>query len=126
MLGGPTDGAVLRSGDGGVTWALVPAPAGPNVDGLPGGRDWQSISCTSDTSCVLGGEGMVATTDGGSTWSTVPLPSEVGAVPSVSCELAGFCVALADPVNGVGFEGGSLILTNGPTAAGPTGPSTSG
>jgi photosystem II stability/assembly factor-like uncharacterized protein len=124
--GGPTDGAVLRSGDGGVSWALVPAPAGPNVDGLPGGRDWQSISCTSDTSCVLGGEGMVATTDGGSTWSTVPLPSEVGAVPSVSCELAGFCVALADPVNGVGFEGGSLILTNGPTAAGPTGPSTSG
>jgi hypothetical protein len=124
--GGPTDGAVLRSGDGGVTWTLVPAPAGPGVDGTPGGADWQSISCTSDTSCVLGGDGMVATTDGGTTWSPVPLPSQVGEVPSVSCELAGFCVALADPVTGNGYEGGSLILTNGPASSGATGTTTAG
>ena len=118
--GGPSANDILHSVDGGATWSLVPVPEGVQATSTSGTGFWDSVSCTSATSCVLGGQGMQATTDGAATWSTVPLPAQVGAVPSVSCQLAGFCVALADTAGGYPFNGGSLVLTNGPSPAGAT------
>jgi hypothetical protein len=122
----PTGTDVLRSVDGGSTWTLVITPSVPTPDGTPS-DGWQSISCSSVTDCVLGGPGMVATIDSGATWEPVALPSQVGNVPSVSCELHGSCIAYAQAVRapGQGFvpNGGSMILTNGPDLPARTKPS---
>ncbi len=130
--GGPTGDALLRSVDGGLDWELVPAPSAPSAGAPTGtvpatgttggsGSIWQSISCPTARSCVLGGAGMVMTDDDGATWAPVTLPTAVGAVPSVSCEPSGFCVALADPVSSFESSGGSLVLTNGPAPSGRSG-----
>jgi photosystem II stability/assembly factor-like uncharacterized protein len=107
----PTGASVLRTSDGGVTWSSIPTP--PSMGG-------QTISCTSPRDCLLGGDLMASTSDGGQSWSPVVLPAEVGAVPFVSCEVRGSCIAYARPVQPPGQEftpnGGSLILTNGPTS----------
>jgi photosystem II stability/assembly factor-like uncharacterized protein len=121
----PTGGQVLRSVDGGARWSLLPTPSNSVLSGVPS-DGWQSISCTSATSCVLGGTGMVATTDGGSTWSHVTLPEQVGTVPSVACEVGGSCIAFAQAAIPPGQtfvpNGGSLILTNGSAAPAGSGP----
>jgi hypothetical protein len=127
----PTGSGALRSVDGGSTWTSVTTPTVPTREGILS-NGWQSISCSSATDCVLAGPGMVATVDGGTTWAPVTLPSQVGNVPSVSCEPQGSCIAFAQPVPSPGQafvpNGGSMILTNGPsvsvgTKAPPTSPS---
>jgi len=109
-----TGGPLIHSTDGGATWSLVPAPAGVSVNGVVTG--WDSMSCTSADSCVLGGQGMEATTDGGKSWVPVTLPAGVGAVQSIACEVHGSCIALANPVLPAGQRflpnGSSLVLTN--------------
>jgi hypothetical protein len=121
----PTGSGVLRSVDGGSSWTSVATPAVPSQEGIPS-SGWQSISCTSVSDCVLGGPGMVATVDSGATWEPVPLPSQVGNVASVSCELQGSCIAFAQPAPSPGQQfvpnGGSMILTNGPSLSAGTKP----
>lgn len=120
----PTGGEVLHTADSGASWSLMPTPSNSGQSGVPS-YSWQSISCTSATSCVLAGQGMVATTDGGSTWSQVTLPAQVGNVPSVACEIGGSCIAFAQSAIPPGQtfvpNGGSLILTNGSVAPTATG-----
>jgi photosystem II stability/assembly factor-like uncharacterized protein len=113
-----TDGAeALHSTDGGATWSTVKLPeVQPLSDGLPG-PSWQSISCTSATSCFIGGPGIDSTTDGGRSWAAVALPPQVGDVQSISCQVRGPCIALANPEqlakSPLVPNGSSLVLTSG-------------
>jgi photosystem II stability/assembly factor-like uncharacterized protein len=112
-----TDGSrALHTTDGGATWSTVPLPpVEPLSDGFPG-AGWQSISCTSVTTCYIGGPGMDVTTNGGRSWAAVALPPGVGDVQSVSCQTQGACIALANPEQSSDApltpNGSSLVLTS--------------
>jgi hypothetical protein len=112
-----TDGTdALHSADGGATWSTVTLPAvQPLSDGLPG-PGWQSISCTSVTTCFIGGQGIDVTTDSGQSWAPVTVPPRVGDVQSVSCQDEGACVALANSEqlskSPLIPSGSSLVLTS--------------
>jgi hypothetical protein len=113
--------AALHSTDGGVTWSSVQLPAEPG-GGAMAGPEWQSISCTSVSTCVIGGPGIETTSDGGKSWVPATLPQGVGAVQSVSCQTAGSCIALAVPTEPPGSHfipnGSSLVLTSRPDETG--------
>ena len=89
--GNGNHGYVLRTADGGTTWAGKAVPAQEN---------FTSVSCTDGTHCVAGGWGgkVSVTADSGATWSQVPLPevySSLGSVYWVTCVPGGTCYALA-------------------------------
>lgn len=105
--------ALLRSTDGGVTWSNVP------LEGVSGG---QGLSCTSSETCYVSGSGIAETTDGGTTWHQLMLPQGVGVVQQISCNRYQTCVAVANPAAPTAgslnpYNGGSLILTNGPASS---------
>jgi photosystem II stability/assembly factor-like uncharacterized protein len=96
-------GTVVRSTDGGTTWA--------NVFALPNGvYSLAAVSCPVSSVCTAVGEtqdagqirpgqdagpGVVTrTTDGGTTWATQTLPAGVGSLISISCYSTQDCVAL--------------------------------
>jgi hypothetical protein len=111
----------LRSTDGGVTWSSVQLPSETDEEGLFG-PEWQSISCISASTCVIGGPTIETTSDGGVSWVPATLPPGVGAVQSVSCHAAGSCIALATPTEPPGSHflpnGSSLVLTSRPAETG--------
>jgi photosystem II stability/assembly factor-like uncharacterized protein len=120
----PTTGvgpeSVLHSIDGGLTWSSEALPVGEGV-GTDQNLEWSSLGCTADDTCVIGGSGGVidGTTDSGTSWTPMAVPDGVGSIESVDCAPTGACVAVATPSAGnpLGLNGGSVILTNGPTAS---------
>jgi hypothetical protein len=113
---------LLRTVDGGNTWTSVVLPGFPPSSTMQTGVE-PNISCTSSNVCYLSLEnsGLAETVDGGVSWHAVALPSLVGAVLQVSCNGA-LCAAVADnadpsPGSVNQSDGGSLILTNGPSSS---------
>ena len=112
-----TGAHLLRSEDGGLTWAPVYLPSFQPISTTSAGYESPNISCTAARSCDLSldNAGIAETTDGGMSWHQVVLPSVVGGVLQVSCVLHTGCVAIANPAQGLvldQYNGGSMILTD--------------
>jgi hypothetical protein len=111
-----TDGALLHTLDGGATWSHVDPPPTGEPSPVPGATSWFSMSCTADDACFVAGNGISVTVDHGKTWTPLSLPDGITYVASISCEVGGFCIGLADPPGKpiIGGQGSALALTNGP------------
>ena len=108
-----------RTTDSGQSWSAVPLPAGaPAPDGGPL-AGWGALSCTSVSTCFLGGAGIDETLDGGHSWTPAILPAQVGAVESLSCEVGGSCVAFASPPEQP-ITSSDLVLSNGTSVSAST------
>jgi hypothetical protein len=109
---------IMVTNDGGITWTFVtPASTGSasSID------EYNSVSCTSASTCWIAGEVMPtgrlgssqaaiwATSDAGQTWVSVPLPITLGIIFQVDCNAPVSCLAVARPP----YEGGQAI-PNGP------------
>ncbi len=72
------DGTLLRTGDGGRTWARRAVPGGASGTGVPV-RDIQFTGEQAGVAITLGGAGISRTTDGGATWTAAagPFPFEI-------------------------------------------------
>ena len=86
-------------------WTSSTLPAGY------GGTDSETfltgVACSTPSTCyVTGGSGIVeGTTDSGAGWTQQTLPAGVSEVSSISCPMAGLCLA-----TGIGSNGDSLSL----------------
>jgi hypothetical protein len=100
--GGPLNGAIITSNDGGDSWS-VPTATFPL--GAIGG-----VSCASSSFCVAVGAQILVTDDGGATWTQQFIDGAVGVLRTVSCGSPTTCVAIgANPVGAdqkaqAGFE----------------------
>jgi hypothetical protein len=109
---------IMMTNDGGITWTFAtPAPAGSasSID------EYDSVSCTSASTCWIAGEVMPtgrlgssqaaiwATSDAGQTWTSVPLPIRLGIIFQVVCNAPASCLAVAQPP----YKDGQAI-PNGP------------
>lgn len=88
----PGQGEILRSTDGGNTWAVA-----VGVPNLHQGASLTSVHCATITLCVAMGAGNVSlrSTDGGNHWAVVSIPGT--ALPygsSVACASATACIAI--------------------------------
>jgi photosystem II stability/assembly factor-like uncharacterized protein len=96
----------MMTNDGGNTWTFVnPAPTG--IDSSI--NEYNSVSCTSASTCWIAGEVMPtgrlgssqaaiwATSDAGQTWTPVPLPIKLGIIFQVVCNAPASCLAVAEP-----------------------------
>jgi photosystem II stability/assembly factor-like uncharacterized protein len=123
---------VLVSADGGQTWTLEPAGT-LATDGRPGRTSFDSISCSTASTCWVTGQTsestcqgscpaeppdqavIMASDNGGQTWSRVPVPAppsaslQYAAVFPVSCPSASVCFAV-----------GTLSLTQSASSVGMT------
>ena len=94
-------GTLLRTRDGGATWAAQAAPVG---------SDLYAVSCVSATVAVaVGASGVIIrTADGGATWARV-------AVPSWNQPADLFCVSFSDATHGIacGLAGQILATADG-------------
>ncbi len=90
--------ALLYSGDGGNTWALIVIPQGLALQGVSG------VGCLSTANCYVDGTGvLLETTDGGSTWEALSL---MGRSPSgMTSTLTGMYVAPGGTVYAYGQNG---------------------
>jgi photosystem II stability/assembly factor-like uncharacterized protein len=90
-VGGPLNGAIITSNDGGVTWSAT------NTSfpiGAVGG-----VSCASSTFCVAVGAQILVTNDGGQKWAQQFVNGKVGVLRTVSCGSSTTCVAIgANPM----------------------------
>ena len=97
---------IMMTSDGGITWSfLTPAPTGSASSIV----EYNSVSCTSASTCWIAGEVMPtgglgssqaaiwATSDAGQTWTSVPLPIRLGIIFQVVCNAPAFCLAVAQP-----------------------------
>ncbi len=97
---------IMMTQDGGITWTFVnPAPTG----GASSLDEYNSVSCTSASTCWVAGEVMPtgrlgtsqaaiwATSDAGQTWMSVPLPIRLGIIFQVDCNAPASCLAVAQP-----------------------------
>ena len=103
----PSDNnGIMMTNDGGITWTFVtPASTGSasSID------EYNSVSCTSASTCWIAGEVMPtgllgssqaaiwATSDAGQTWTSVPLPIRLGIIFQVDCNAPASCLAVAEP-----------------------------
>jgi len=109
---------IMMTNDGGITWTFAtPAPAGSatSID------EYNSLSCTSASTCWIAGEVMPTghlgtsqaaiwvTSDAGQTWTSVPLPIKLGIIFQVVCNAPAACLAVAQPP----YKDGQAI-PNGP------------
>jgi photosystem II stability/assembly factor-like uncharacterized protein len=109
---------IMMTNDGGITWTFVtPASTGSasSID------EYNSVSCTSASTCWIAGEVMPtgrlgssqaaiwATSDAGQTWTSVPLPIRLGIIFQVVCNAPASCLAVAQPP----YKDGQAI-PNGP------------
>jgi photosystem II stability/assembly factor-like uncharacterized protein len=100
--GGPLNGAIVTSNDGGLTWS---APTTNIPLGAIGG-----VSCASSTFCVAVGAQILVTNDGGKSWTQQFVNGTVGVLRTVSCGSPTTCVAIGANPEGVrrssetGFE----------------------
>jgi hypothetical protein len=109
---------IMMTRDGGITWTFAtPAPTGSasSID------EYNSVSCTSASTCWIAGEVMPnghlgssqaaiwATNDAGQTWMSVPLPIKLGIIFQVDCNAPASCLAVAQPP----YKDGQAI-PNGP------------
>jgi len=109
---------IMMTHDGGITWTFVtPASTGSasSID------EYNSVSCTSASTCWIAGEVMPtgqlgssqaaiwATSDAGRTWMSVPLPIKLGIIFQVGCNAPASCLAVAQPP----YKDGQAI-PNGP------------
>ena len=95
---GPTQLAILRSTDGGKTWA----PSSISGGGSGAIAFLVGVSCPTSSTCVAVGAStrhdkavVVRTTDSGGSWRTVAVPSSAKELVQVSCDQAGHCVAVS-------------------------------
>lgn len=116
-------GSILRSNDGGATWTSISLPGPPS--GVSAGQGAiaadVSVSCVSDLQCYTTAYAHLAeTVNGGESWQPVSIPSDAHVVLSVTCTPSQVCAAIALPESPPieVDNGGSLILTNSPAAAG--------
>jgi len=97
---------IMMTQDGGNTWTFVnPAPpaSASSID------EYNSVSCTSASTCWIAGEVMPtgrlgssqaaiwATSDAGQTWMPIPLPIKLGIIFQVACNAPASCLAVAQP-----------------------------
>jgi len=108
------DGAVLlRSTSGGATWHPVSLPRGQGLYGrIELDRRIWTITCSSSTTCLGGGEGadgavLLRSTSGGATWHSVSLPrgqglynGSGGLIVTITCSSSTTCLAGGDGTNG--------------------------
>jgi photosystem II stability/assembly factor-like uncharacterized protein len=100
--GGPLNGAIVTSNDGGVTWS-APSTNFP-LTALGG------VSCASASFCVAVGAQILVTNDGGQTWTQQFVSGGTGILRTVSCGSPTTCVAIgANPMGATqsrepGFE----------------------
>ena len=104
---GPTGpGVVVRSSDGGATWATESLPAG--VGAL------SAISCASTSVCEAFGNPLmpviVGTTDGGATWHSQTVPSGVEFVTQLSCPSISDCTGVGEAP--LGSSTGPVVILN--------------
>lgn len=109
-IGGPLNGAIITSNDGGVTWSATKSTF---QLGAVGG-----VSCASSTFCVAVGAQILVTNDGGQSWTQQFVGGQVGILRTVSCGSPTTCVAIgANPAgvqesNQAGF---GILSTDGGT-----------
>lgn len=98
--------AVMMTSNGGINWTFV----SPALTGSASSSDeFDSVSCTSASTCWIAGEVMPAgrlgssqaaiwaTSDAGQTWTSVPLPIKLGIIFQVVCNAPASCLAVAQP-----------------------------
>jgi photosystem II stability/assembly factor-like uncharacterized protein len=89
--GGPLNGVIVTSNDGGATWS---APTTKFPLGAIGG-----VSCSSSTFCVAVGAQILVTDDGGESWTQQFVNGAIGVLRTVSCGSSTTCVAIgANPL----------------------------
>jgi hypothetical protein len=121
--GGLPPTGVLRSIDGGATWASVSVPdviSDANPDGI---GDFKQVSCWSATGCVMDYErgpvgpteagGILYSADGGSTWSFATVPGQAADVTGLSCQSGGQCVAGLETSSGSSSSSWLLSSSDG-------------
>ena len=109
---------IMMTSDGGITWTFsTPAPTG-SASTI---AEYDSVSCTSASTCWIAGEVMPSghlgssqaaiwvTSDAGQTWTSVPLPIKLGIIFQVACNAPASCLAVAQPP----FKDGQA-MPNGP------------
>jgi hypothetical protein len=109
---------IMITKDGGNTWTFE-SPA--RTARAPKINEYNSVSCTSASTCWVAGEVMTtgrlgssqasiwATSDAGRTWTSVPLPVKQGIIFQVVCNAPTSCLAVAQPP----YKDGQVI-PNGP------------
>jgi photosystem II stability/assembly factor-like uncharacterized protein len=112
---------IMVTMDGGASWTFE----SPSTSTSPSAINrYQSISCTSASTCWIAGELLInsdgnntqasiwSTSDSGTTWASVPLPARLGFALEVACNPVASCLAVALPpyVNG-------KIASKGPLSA---------
>lgn len=93
-VGGPLNGAIITSSDGGATWT---APTTKFPLAAIGG-----VSCASSTFCVAVGTQILVTGDAGQTWTQQFVDGGTGVLRTVSCSTSTSCVAIG--VNPLGVD----------------------
>lgn len=89
--GGPYNGDILRSSDGGTTWSAQKLP--------PGTMAMAGVNCLTSTRCIAVGGGILTSDDGGQSWQVATVPGGTGALQSISCSTSLVCVAVgANPL----------------------------
>jgi photosystem II stability/assembly factor-like uncharacterized protein len=114
---GGTD-EIMMTSDGGNTWTFE-SPA--QTARAPKMNEYNSVSCTSASTCWVAGEVLAtgplgssqaaiwATNDAGHKWTSVPLSIKRGVILQVACTASSTCLAVELPP----YRGGHL-LPNGP------------
>jgi len=105
-------GAVIRSGDGGRTWANQRLPKGMGI--------LDDISCAGTSDCWAVGTSqasnsgvVVATTDAGKRWSTQSVPGTIGSLNAISCADASDCRVTGGHLEPASRGGSAVAIFNG-------------
>jgi photosystem II stability/assembly factor-like uncharacterized protein len=84
--GGPYDGEIALSTDGGDTWTASTLP--PNAPGVG------DVTCPTTTLCIAVGAEILESSDGGQTWQYSEVDGGTEALRSISCSSTTQCIAL--------------------------------
>ena len=82
--------SILRTADGGVTWARQVAT------GTATQSYFLAVSCASESACQAAGAGVpVSTADAGATWSQRSSSNDITKILGISCPTSSTCVGVA-------------------------------
>jgi photosystem II stability/assembly factor-like uncharacterized protein len=83
-------GEIITTTNSGSSWQVLSPPAGFTTSPQSHAN---LVSCTSTTTCFVGGNVLIGTADGGQTWTQQAVPLSVAGFTAITCNFSS-CVAL--------------------------------